>query len=419
MSVDLSPNGQLGFHRPLTQLVKRTLTVANTNSQPVVFKVKTTAPKQYCVRPNSGRIEPGERVEVQVLLQPMKEDPAPGAKCKDKFLVQSAIVTPDKETQALADLWSHLEKEEKASIHEQKIRCAYLASIDGAGAEDTNAADMTQNDSTHNDSLMAANTTLPSQSPPVTTNGFSDSTDKDYSSSLDNTARPSGSDNTTRDAALAGGVLSAGALGGGLASLTSGSNAATASPAAPAAFASRGNAEPASLSVQLEQAKAEIQRLQSQLSGSSELRQRNVASSSSPIESASSSDVASLPPPGHVTLQTLGIVAFLTFFFTWCASWVRPLVSLQAVAFIHQSYTSKLTDSLCDLSLCQTKHERTGDHERTGARHEETDRLASLTSKSCTNSFFSLKKSTHPRCRVTSCTLNCSSFHCLSSIYTC
>ena len=50
---------------PLTQLVKRTLAVANTNSQPVAFKVKTTAPKQYCVRPNSGRIEPGERVEVQ------------------------------------------------------------------------------------------------------------------------------------------------------------------------------------------------------------------------------------------------------------------------------------------------------------------------------------------------------------------
>lgn len=50
---------------PLTQLVKRSLQVSNPNNQPVAFKVKTTAPKQYCVRPNSGRIEPGEKVEVQ------------------------------------------------------------------------------------------------------------------------------------------------------------------------------------------------------------------------------------------------------------------------------------------------------------------------------------------------------------------
>lgn len=53
------------FVGPLTQLVKRTLQVTNPNNQPVAFKVKTTAPKQYCVRPNSGRIEPGEKVDVQ------------------------------------------------------------------------------------------------------------------------------------------------------------------------------------------------------------------------------------------------------------------------------------------------------------------------------------------------------------------
>lgn len=54
---------------PLTQLVKRSLQVSNPNNQPVAFKVKTTAPKQYCVRPNSGRIEPGEKVEVQGWLE--------------------------------------------------------------------------------------------------------------------------------------------------------------------------------------------------------------------------------------------------------------------------------------------------------------------------------------------------------------
>lgn len=125
MSVEVIPP-QLGFPRPLTQLVKRTLTVSNPNSQPIAFKVKTTAPKQYCVRPNSGRIEPGEKVEVSVLLQPMKEDPEPGAKCRDKFLVQSTIITPERESRPFAELWSLVEKEEKTSISEHKIRCAYL-----------------------------------------------------------------------------------------------------------------------------------------------------------------------------------------------------------------------------------------------------------------------------------------------------
>lgn len=37
----------------------------NPNPEPVAFKVKTTAPKQYCVRPNSGRIEANGSVDVQ------------------------------------------------------------------------------------------------------------------------------------------------------------------------------------------------------------------------------------------------------------------------------------------------------------------------------------------------------------------
>ena len=50
---------------PFTQLVKEVLTVSNPSPEPVAFKVKTTAPKQYCVRPNSGRIEANQSVSVQ------------------------------------------------------------------------------------------------------------------------------------------------------------------------------------------------------------------------------------------------------------------------------------------------------------------------------------------------------------------
>ncbi|KAG5457011.1 MAG: hypothetical protein BJ554DRAFT_3090, partial [Olpidium bornovanus] len=54
------------FPGPLTRLVSEYLHVTNRHpDQSVAFKVKTTAPKQYCVRPNSGKIKPGETVQIQ------------------------------------------------------------------------------------------------------------------------------------------------------------------------------------------------------------------------------------------------------------------------------------------------------------------------------------------------------------------
>ena len=38
-----------------------------------------------------------------VMLQAMKEEPPLNAKCKDKFLVQSTAISPDKETMSLHD----------------------------------------------------------------------------------------------------------------------------------------------------------------------------------------------------------------------------------------------------------------------------------------------------------------------------
>ncbi|KZV73824.1 VAMP-associated protein [Peniophora sp. CONT] len=124
MSVLLNPSSSLGFNRPLTQNVKRTLQITNPSAHPVAFKVKTTAPKLYCVRPNSGKVEPNETVEVQVMLQAMKEEPPLNAKCKDKFLIQSTLLTPEKEGQ---DIWTLPETDEASKIHSQKVKVAYLA----------------------------------------------------------------------------------------------------------------------------------------------------------------------------------------------------------------------------------------------------------------------------------------------------
>ncbi|TVY86683.1 Vesicle-associated membrane protein-associated protein, partial [Lachnellula willkommii] len=125
MSVEIDPQ-ELGFVRPFTTEVSQNLKIRNPNSTPVAFKVKTTAPKQYCVRPNSGRIEPGKEVEVSVLLQAMKQEPPLDAKCRDKFLVQSVAVTADKEFTNTGSIWQHVDDADKASVQEKKIRVVYL-----------------------------------------------------------------------------------------------------------------------------------------------------------------------------------------------------------------------------------------------------------------------------------------------------
>ncbi|KAK3847259.1 MAG: PapD-like protein [Linnemannia gamsii] len=126
MSIELEPSSQLAFRRPLTDAIKETLFIRNPTQLPISFKVKTTAPKQYCVRPNSGRIEPGQELEVQVQMQAMKEDPPIDFKCKDKFLVQSIAITAERMLLAPQDLWPTVEREARDQIREKKIRCVFL-----------------------------------------------------------------------------------------------------------------------------------------------------------------------------------------------------------------------------------------------------------------------------------------------------
>ena len=45
-------------------MVTSTLTLQNPTDDAVIFKVKTTAPRQYCVRPNSGLLSGLESVVI-------------------------------------------------------------------------------------------------------------------------------------------------------------------------------------------------------------------------------------------------------------------------------------------------------------------------------------------------------------------
>ncbi|KAF8392118.1 hypothetical protein HHK36_022460 [Tetracentron sinense] len=52
--------------------------------------VKTTNPKKYCVRPNTGIVLPRSTFDIIVTMQVQREAPL-DMQCKDKFLLQSVI----------------------------------------------------------------------------------------------------------------------------------------------------------------------------------------------------------------------------------------------------------------------------------------------------------------------------------------
>jgi len=52
------------FLGPFTEPIQTVLTLKNPSDKKVAFKIKTTAPKRYCVRPNCGELAPKEKTEI-------------------------------------------------------------------------------------------------------------------------------------------------------------------------------------------------------------------------------------------------------------------------------------------------------------------------------------------------------------------
>ncbi|XP_027080099.1 vesicle-associated protein 2-1 isoform X1 [Coffea arabica] len=99
------------------------LKVSNTTEHHVAFKVKTTSPKKYFVRPNTGVIQPWDSCVIRVTLQAQREYP-PDMQSKDKFLLQSTIVPPNTDVDELPP--NTFSKESGKTIEECKLKVVYL-----------------------------------------------------------------------------------------------------------------------------------------------------------------------------------------------------------------------------------------------------------------------------------------------------
>ncbi|XP_076900159.1 vesicle-associated protein 1-2-like [Bidens hawaiensis] len=98
--------------------------LTNKTNNHVAFKVKTTNPKKYCVRPNTGVVLPHSTCDVTVTMQAQKEAP-PDLQCKDKFLLQSAVASPGATTKDITpELFN---KESGNQVEECKLKVSYVA----------------------------------------------------------------------------------------------------------------------------------------------------------------------------------------------------------------------------------------------------------------------------------------------------
>uniref|UniRef100_UPI00398EB18D VAMP (vesicle-associated membrane protein)-associated protein A, like isoform X2 n=1 Tax=Pristiophorus japonicus TaxID=55135 RepID=UPI00398EB18D len=114
----LDPPIELKFKGPFTDVVTTNLKLKNPADKRVCFKVKTTAPRRYCVRPNSGIIDPGLTVTVSVMLQPFDYDP--NEKSKHKFMVQTVYAPPG--AADMEAVWKDAKPEE---LMDSKLRCVF------------------------------------------------------------------------------------------------------------------------------------------------------------------------------------------------------------------------------------------------------------------------------------------------------
>lgn len=112
------------------------LTVRNTSDSTIGYKVKTTAPKSYLVKPSSGYLEKGETQTVKISLQ-SNHMPTAG----HRFLVQTA-----KAADSSADVkafWSTMATK-RDEIQESKLAVESAEVVPGSGPPANDGGDINQ-----------------------------------------------------------------------------------------------------------------------------------------------------------------------------------------------------------------------------------------------------------------------------------
>mmetsp|Transcript_35800 Transcript_35800/g.57035 ORF Transcript_35800/g.57035 Transcript_35800/m.57035 type:complete len:228 (+) Transcript_35800:46-729(+) len=116
--LQVSPPEKLSFRRDKSQgNVTQSLNIRNVASKRIAFKVKTTQPKSYLVRPSSDTLEPNTATDVTIILNQPSGDDSAAPVSAHRFLIQ-AVELLDSETSVDKTAWTTFDK---ARIKETRL----------------------------------------------------------------------------------------------------------------------------------------------------------------------------------------------------------------------------------------------------------------------------------------------------------
>ncbi|EDW40644.1 vesicle-associated membrane protein-associated protein A [Drosophila sechellia] len=117
----LDPSEVLVFEGPFNRSVSRKLVIRNTSqTQRMAFKMKTTTPKLFYVRPNIGVLAPEQKVSVDIYMQPILQEQI---QKRHKFLLMAAEVTGD-----ITDMQEFWKMQNPNETWDTKIKCELVPS---------------------------------------------------------------------------------------------------------------------------------------------------------------------------------------------------------------------------------------------------------------------------------------------------
>ncbi|CAM4741996.1 unnamed protein product [Rotaria magnacalcarata] len=121
MTLELIPNSDLVFKGPFTVVSITALKLSNSGNERLAYKIKTTAPKRYCVKPNSGFLDAHATTNIQVMLQPQAVG-QPDDRAKHKFMVQWVTV-PNSYAEDVDTFWKQDLK--TLNVQDSKLKCVF------------------------------------------------------------------------------------------------------------------------------------------------------------------------------------------------------------------------------------------------------------------------------------------------------
>ncbi|KFB50757.1 AGAP005556-PA-like protein [Anopheles sinensis] len=128
----INPQYTITFAKSGSDLVG-TVEITNVDSKAVSYKIKTTAPEKFRVRPSTGVLLPSASVTINVMLQQGQQINTIN---REKFLVMCIAVSNDISTnpQELAELWKTISAK-SGMVEQHRLKCALPVNFDESGLE--------------------------------------------------------------------------------------------------------------------------------------------------------------------------------------------------------------------------------------------------------------------------------------------